>query len=81
MIFDQEERNDKAPGSDAGRAPTEPLPDMDTRLEQARDAAQRRRRELGLPDLPENELESPRRGKRSGKRSKNHGQFMRGGSR
>lgn len=81
MCHPEEEPNDSAPGSDAGRAPSEPLPDLDTRIERARDAASRRRRELGLPELPESELEAPRRGKRSGKRSKNHGQFMRAGSR
>ena len=50
------------------------------RIEDAKDAARKRRRELGLPDLPEEELEVPRRGKRSGKRWKNHGQFMKQGS-
>ena len=73
--------NDGAPGSDAGKAPTAPLPDLATRIAQAKEAAARRRRELGLPDLPDSEIDAPHRGKRSGKRSKNHGQFMRGGSR
>jgi hypothetical protein len=73
--------HDGAPGSDAGKAPTVPLPDLATRIELAKEAAARRRRELGLPDLPDSEIEAPHRGKRSGKRSKNHGQFMRGGSR
>jgi hypothetical protein len=70
-----------APGSDAGKAPTAPLPDLATRIERAKQAATERRRQLGLPDLPESEVEAPHRGKRTGKRSKNHGQFMRGGSR
>ena len=50
------------------------------RIEDAREAARRRRRELGLPDLPADEVTPPSRGKKSGKRWKNHGQFMRQGS-
>ena len=49
------------------------------RIEDAKEAARRRRRELGLPDLPPDELAIPPRGKRPGKRRKNHGQFMQWG--
>lgn len=58
-----------------------PLPDdAQQRIEQAKEAARQRRRELGLPDLPPDELPPPSRGRRGGKRWKNHGQFVRQGS-
>jgi hypothetical protein len=54
--------------------------DAQRRIESAREAARKRRRELGLPDLPPEEVTPPKRGKRSAKRTKSHGQFMRQGS-
>jgi len=50
--------------------------DAAQRIEDAREAARRKRRELGLPELPAEDLALPKRGKRAGKRSKKHGQFM-----
>lgn len=54
--------------------------DATQRIEEAKEAARRRRRELGLPDLPADELGLPKRGNKAGKRWKKHGQFMRPGS-
>ena len=51
--------NPEVPGSASGSAPMSPLPDRATRLQQARDAADQRRRELGLPDPPD-EVDVPR---------------------
>lgn len=74
------------PGERARREPeTDGAPtgadDAQARIESAREAARRRRRELGLPDLPPDEVAPPKRGTRSAKRTKNHGRFMRQGSR
>jgi hypothetical protein len=54
--------------------------DAAERIEQAKQAARQRRRDLGLPDLPAEERQAPKRGKASGKRWKKHGQFMKQGS-
>lgn len=70
-----DEPNDGVPGSHAGKAPTEALPDLETRIERAKEAARERRRELGLPDLAPDEAAAPR-GKKPGKRSKNHHGFQ-----
>lgn len=74
-----EEGDDGVPGSGSGKAPTEPLPDLNALIERAREDARRKRRELGLPPLSPDELEQPRqkRGRRA-KRTKDHGRFMRG---
>ena len=47
----------EVPGSGSGSALNAPLPDLATRIRQAQDAADRRRRELGLPDLPPDEVD------------------------
>ena len=70
-----DEPNDGVPGSGAGKVPVSPLPDLDTRIERAREEAEKRRRELGLPDLPPEELDVPA-GRKPGKRGKNHRGFQ-----
>jgi hypothetical protein len=67
--------DDGVPGSGAGKAPLGPLPDLDTRIERAREAAEQRRRELGLPDLPPDEVDVPA-GRKPGKRGKDHRGFQ-----
>ena len=62
--MDTDDSTEEAPGSASGRAPSEPLPDLATRIAQAKDAATRRRRELGLPDLPSDEVPRPSRKRR-----------------
>jgi hypothetical protein len=52
--------NDKTPGSGSVQVPTEPLPSTRVLIERAKEDARRRRAELGLPPLPEDEQEQPR---------------------
>lgn len=78
-LREQAEREEEQGGAPEAALPPK-LDDAQQRIEGAREAARRRRRELGLPDLPAEEVAPPKRGKRSAKRTKNHGQFMRQGS-
>lgn len=77
---DERPEREKVRDDSQGAALPRNIEDAQQRIESAREAARRRRRELGLPDLPADEVAPPKRGKRSAKRTKNHGQFMRQGS-